>query len=114
MARPEPRRLILDCGSKALAAERLSPRSQTYGFVIDHPELAVDRLFEEHAVVSSKEPTDLALGSQLRVVPNHSCATTNLHSRMLVLEDGEISDVWPVDARGWSVTSPAPGSDSSA
>jgi len=35
-------------------------------------------------------------------VPNHSCATTNLHSRMFVLEDGEISDAWAVDARGWS------------
>jgi D-serine deaminase-like pyridoxal phosphate-dependent protein len=104
VARPEPDRLILDCGSKALAAERLSPRSQTYGFVIDHPELAVERLYEEHAVVSSTEPTDIALGSRLRVVPNHSCATTNLHNRMLVLEDGEICDAWAVDARGWSAS----------
>jgi D-serine deaminase-like pyridoxal phosphate-dependent protein len=94
--------LILDCGSKALAAERLSPRSQTYGFVVNHPELAVERLYEEHAVVNSTEPTDIALGSRLRVVPNHSCATTNLHNKMLVLEHGEISDAWAVDARGWS------------
>jgi D-serine deaminase-like pyridoxal phosphate-dependent protein len=104
VARPLPDRLILDCGSKALAAERLSPRSQTYGFVIDHPELAVERLYEEHAVASSTEPTDIALGSRLRVVPNHSCATTNLHDTMLVLEDGEIADAWAVDARGWSAS----------
>jgi D-serine deaminase-like pyridoxal phosphate-dependent protein len=101
VARPASRRLILDCGSKALAAERLSPRSLTYGVVLDHPELAVERLFEEHAVLTSTDPTEIPLGARLRVVPNHSCATTNLHSRMFVIEDDEISDVWTVDARGW-------------
>jgi len=103
VARPDPHRLILDCGSKALAAERLSPRSTTFGFVVDHPELTVERLFEEHAVVTSAEPTEIALGERLRVVPNHSCATTNLHTRMLVVEGGEIADAWAVDARGWGI-----------
>jgi D-serine deaminase-like pyridoxal phosphate-dependent protein len=101
VARPDERRLILDCGSKALAAERLSPRSQTFGFVVDHPELAIERLFEEHAIVTAEEPIAVPLGTRLRVVPNHACATINLHSRMLVTEDGEVADVWSIDARGW-------------
>jgi D-serine deaminase-like pyridoxal phosphate-dependent protein len=101
VARPDPRRLILDCGSKALAAERLSPRSTTFGFVRDHPELSVQRLFEEHAIVTSDEPIGIPIGARLQVVPNHSCATANLHSRILVAEGGEIVDVWAVTARGW-------------
>jgi D-serine deaminase-like pyridoxal phosphate-dependent protein len=101
LSRPDPRRLILDCGSKALAAERLTPKTIAFGLVAGHPELVVERLYEEHAIVTSPEPTDIALGSRLRVVPNHSCATTNLHDRVHVIDDGEIVDVWSVDARGW-------------
>ncbi|HZR92957.1 MAG TPA: alanine racemase [Gaiellaceae bacterium] len=102
LARPDPRRLILDSGSKALAAERLTARSRGFGLVAGHPELTVERLYEEHAVVTSPEPIQLPLGSRLRVVPNHACTTVNLHERMLVVESGEVVDVWPVDARGWT------------
>jgi D-serine deaminase-like pyridoxal phosphate-dependent protein len=101
LSRPDPRRLILDCGSKALAAERLTPRTVAFGLVAGHPELVVERLYEEHAIVTSAEPTAIPLGSRLHVVPNHSCATTNLHERVHVVENGEIADVWNVDARGW-------------
>jgi len=102
VARPDERRLILDCGSKALAAERLSPKSQTFGFVVDHPELEVERLFEEHAIVTADDPIEITLGTRLRVVPNHACATINLHSRILVTEGRAVADVWSIDARGWS------------
>ena len=101
VSKPKENRAILDCGSKALAAERLTPRSTTFGFVASHPELSVDRLYEEHAIVTAAEPTALAVGDRVRVVPNHACATTNLHERMHILEDGEVADVWNVDARGW-------------
>lgn len=104
VARPDPRRVILDCGSKSLAAERLIPRTQTLGLVAGHPELAVERLFEEHAIVTAEEPTDLPLGARLRVIPNHACTTANLHAHMLVVEGEEVADVWSVDARGWDVS----------
>jgi D-serine deaminase-like pyridoxal phosphate-dependent protein len=102
VSKPQESRVILDCGSKALAAERLTPRTTTFGFVHSHPELSVDRLYEEHAIVTTTEPTTLSVGDRVRVVPNHACATTNLHELMHVLEDGEVADVWNVDARGWS------------
>lgn len=102
VARPSTNRIILDCGSKALAAEKLSLRSPGYGLVLGHPELLVDRLYEEHAIVTSEEPIEITLGEQLRVVPNHACACANLHERMLVLENGSVADVWSIDARGWN------------
>jgi D-serine deaminase-like pyridoxal phosphate-dependent protein len=112
VSRPDPRRLILDCGSKALAAERLTMRSPGFGLVAGHPELIVERLFEEHAIITSPEPVEIPLGTRLRVIPNHSCATVNLHSRMLVLDGDDVADVWAVDARGWDVsvtqTEPSP------
>ena len=107
VARPDSRRVILDCGSKALAAERPSPRLRTFGLVAGHPELAVERLFEKHAIATADEPTDIRLGARLRVIPNHACATANLHTHMLVVEGEEVADVWSVDARGWDVSSAA-------
>ncbi|MDQ3890079.1 MAG: alanine racemase [Actinomycetota bacterium] len=101
VSRPDPRRLILDAGSKALAAERLTPLTPGFGFVLGHPELVVERLFEEHAIVVSEAPSDVSIGARLRIVPNHACACANLHERMLVVSDGAVEDVWPVDARGW-------------
>jgi D-serine deaminase-like pyridoxal phosphate-dependent protein len=101
VARPTPQRLILDCGSKALAAERLNPRSTTFGLIPGHPELALERVFEEHAIVTAQEPVNIPIGTRLRVIPNHSCATANLHSRMLITGEGEVVDVWTIDGRGW-------------
>ncbi len=101
VSRPDPRRLILDCGSKALAAEVMSPLTSGFGFVIGYDELLVERLMEEHAIVTSEDPIEIPIGARLRVVPNHSCVTANLHKRMLVLEKGEVADVWTVDAQGW-------------
>ena len=102
VARPTERRLILDTGSKALAAEQLSPRSPGFGFVLGHPELLVERLYEEHAIVTSKEPSAVPIGERLAVVPNHACACVNLHERMLVVDDGDVVDAWTIDARGWT------------
>jgi D-serine deaminase-like pyridoxal phosphate-dependent protein len=103
VSRPDPQRVILDCGSKALANERLNPRATTLGVVRGHPELRVERLFEEQAIAVG-DPGELAIGDRVRVVPNHACAAVNLFDRMLVVEDGAVVDVWPVDARGWSGT----------
>jgi D-serine deaminase-like pyridoxal phosphate-dependent protein len=101
VSRPDPLRVILDSGSKALAAERLSPHTDGFGLVPGFPELRVERLFEEHAILKSETPVALPVGARVRVIPNHSCATVNLHERMLIVEGFEVVDVWPVDARGW-------------
>ena len=100
-SRPAPDRLIIDAGSKALAAERLTALTAGFGEVVGHPELTVARLYEEQGIVTSAEPCAIPTGARLRVVPNHSCAAANLHDRMLVEDDGAIVDVWPVAFRGW-------------
>jgi D-serine deaminase-like pyridoxal phosphate-dependent protein len=109
MSRPSPTRVILDCGSKALAAERMSDLTKTFGAVVGHPHLRVDRLFEEHAIIESDRPVAVELGSRLRVIPNHACTAANLHAHMLVTSDGAVVDEWLLDARGWDWSrAPAP------
>jgi D-serine deaminase-like pyridoxal phosphate-dependent protein len=101
-SRPAPGRVILDCGSKALAAERMNAASGTFGAVVGHPELRVERLFEEHAILESDAPVDVPVGARLRVIPNHACTAANLHDEMLVVDDGTVEDRWTLDARGWA------------
>jgi D-serine deaminase-like pyridoxal phosphate-dependent protein len=100
-SRPAPERLILDAGSKALAAERLSTLTPGLGQIEGHPGLRVDRLYEEQAIVHSDEACEIPVGARLRVVPNHACAAANLHSEMLVVERDVVVDVWPVAIREW-------------
>ena len=100
-SRPAADRLILDSGSKALAAERLSTLTPGFGMIEGHPGLRVDRLYEEQAIVHSGAPCDIPVGARLRVVPNHACAAANLHSQMLVVQDGTVVDAWPVATREW-------------
>jgi D-serine deaminase-like pyridoxal phosphate-dependent protein len=101
VARPDAQRLILDCGSKALAAERLTTLSPGLGLVAGEDDLVVGRLFEEHAVVEAAEPSTIPVGARLRVIPNHACASVNLHERMLITEGEGVVDEWRIAARGW-------------
>jgi D-serine deaminase-like pyridoxal phosphate-dependent protein len=101
VARPDQQRLILDCGSKALAAERLTTLSPGLGLVAGQDDLVVGRLFEEHAVVEAAEPSTIPVGGRLRVIPNHACASANLHERMLITEGQDVVDEWRIAARGW-------------
>ena len=99
VSRPTPDRIILDAGSKAIAAERLTPRAPGFALVRGLPGLHVERLYEEQAIV--RGDSDLNVGDRVQVVPNHACAAVNLHDELLVVEHAEVLDVWPVDARGW-------------
>lgn len=103
-SRPAPDRLILDSGSKALAAERLTGLTPGFGVVEDHPELRVERLYEEQAIVYADEPSHIPVGARVRIIPNHACAAANLHSRMLVVDDETVVDAWPVATREWRET----------
>jgi D-serine deaminase-like pyridoxal phosphate-dependent protein len=100
IGRPDPRRVILDAGSKALSAERLTPRAPGFGLVLGHPELTIERLYEQHAIVGAPLPTRLRVGERVRIVPNHACTTANLHRRALVAQGADVVDVWSIGAAG--------------
>jgi D-serine deaminase-like pyridoxal phosphate-dependent protein len=102
VAHPSPRRLILDAGSKAVSVEQMSSRTSGFGIVRGWPGLRITRLFEEQAIVDVEDGTGIpAVGDRVHVIPNHACTTVNLHDEMIVVDDDELVDVWPVDARGW-------------
>jgi D-serine deaminase-like pyridoxal phosphate-dependent protein len=77
---------------------------QGYGLVCDLagrpiPDLIVLGANQEHGIVaqrpgSSHPPPDLAIGTRLRVLPNHACATAAQYDRYHVVRDGAIVAEW--------------------
>ncbi len=64
-------------------------------------DLAVDRLSEEHAVVTvSSGSTPLEPGHIVRVLPNHACPVSNLVDCVRLVEGREVVETMPVAARG--------------
>jgi D-serine deaminase-like pyridoxal phosphate-dependent protein len=93
-------RLIVDAGSKALASDRPDWASG-FGRCVEHPDARIIALSEHHATMlfSGGHPTP-ALGTRLRIVPNHVCTAVNLVDDLIAVDDDGAEEVWPVAARG--------------
>jgi len=99
--------LIVDAGWMALSRDRGTQRQALdcgFGLVCDVEgrildDLQVMETNQEHGLVSrrSQAPVDLArfpIGSKLRVLPNHACATAAQHGRYHVLAGGQAVEEW--------------------
>ncbi|MBS1301724.1 alanine racemase [Loktanella sp. SALINAS62] len=100
VSRPTALRAVLDAGSKALTSDLLG--FADYGIIPALPGARIVSLSEEHAVVDLTDCTALLpqVGTQLRIVPNHTCVVSNLFDRMVFHRDGIVTRVLPVAARG--------------
>jgi D-serine deaminase-like pyridoxal phosphate-dependent protein len=105
--------LITDAGWMAMSRDRgtsSQPVDQGYGVVCDVSgapagELIVAEANQEHGIVARRDggPIDFArypIGSRLRILPNHACATAAQFGEYHVLRDGRPSEVWERFA-GW-------------
>lgn len=99
VSRPTESRIVLDAGSKALAAD-LCP-APGHGHVVEYPDAVLTGLSEEHAVADvSACATAPEIGERVRIVPNHVCVVSNLFDRVHLTDDGETVEAIPVAARG--------------
>jgi D-serine deaminase-like pyridoxal phosphate-dependent protein len=90
-------RAVLDAGSKALSADLRVDRLEGHGIVLGRRGVRVERLNEEHAVLTGGDLP--RLGERVVVVPAHACTTVNLHPELLYA--GATQHWEPVSARGW-------------
>ncbi|MBV8518632.1 MAG: alanine racemase [Acidobacteria bacterium] len=102
---PERQSLIVDAGalalSKDLGPDHIDPRFG-YGLVCDlelRPlPMTLIALSQEHGKVRTE--MHVPVGTQVRIIPNHSCLTAALFDTYHVVDGGELVDAWkPV--RGW-------------
>ncbi|MGF6282841.1 alanine racemase [Pseudomonas silensiensis] len=105
--------IITDAGWMALSRDRGTARQtvdQGYGVVCDAAGQPMDDLIvsstnQEHGIISSRagtlEPESLLpLGTLLRILPNHACATSAQHGGYHVFSEGRSLGYWP-RITGW-------------
>jgi D-serine deaminase-like pyridoxal phosphate-dependent protein len=100
------RYFVTDAGSKSLTSDSgVHGMTGTKGFGAAYPEdrylspdhrLRVDGLSEEHGKLARTD-FDLAIGSRVRIIPNHSCPVANLAQQLVIVQGGTITQ-WPIDA----------------
>jgi D-serine deaminase-like pyridoxal phosphate-dependent protein len=104
VSRPARDLAIIDGGSKTFATD-VAPGTEPlnlegYGHIVGYPDAVLERLTEEHGMLSVDEDCDLQVGDTVQVIPNHICSTVNLHDAVyLVGEDGAVEETL-VAARG--------------
>ncbi len=105
--------IIVDAGWMALSSDRGTAEQavdQYLGLVCDvqgQPlsDLVVLAANQEHGIIavrpgSSAQLPDLPIGSRLRILPNHACATSAQHQSYFVTEEGQPIEQWP-RFNGW-------------
>ena len=84
---------------------------QGYGLVCDAAGVPVGDVIvrecnQEHGIIAARAPgarmnlERFPIGSQLRILPNHACATAAQFDRYAVLADGAVAATWP-RFNGW-------------
>lgn len=99
--------IIVDAGWMAMSRDRGTAGQavdQGYGIVCDASGQVIEDLLmvatnQEHGILAmrsgSRRPLpDLPLGTLLRVLPNHACATGAQFDRYHVLRGGKLAEVW--------------------
>jgi D-serine deaminase-like pyridoxal phosphate-dependent protein len=95
-----PERAVVDAGSKTLSSDK-TPARPGFGYVVGHEQAVIDRLSEEHGVVLLPGgETGLGVGERVEIIPNHICPAVNLMEELVIVNDGRVTDTWPVAARG--------------
>jgi threo-3-hydroxy-D-aspartate ammonia-lyase len=103
--------MIVDAGWMAMSRDRGTQSQavdQGYGLVCTQEGAAIDELVlsganQEHGIVSCRSGAlpaeDFAnrfpIGSRLRVLPNHACATAAQHEQYHVVQEGQVMATWP-------------------
>jgi D-serine deaminase-like pyridoxal phosphate-dependent protein len=97
-----PGQVVIDAGTKALGREPIRvSEGGGYGALLDHPEVSVVRMSEEHGILDISDSLwRPVVGEQVRIVPNHACIVTHLFDAMLGVRGEIVETWWHVGARG--------------
>jgi D-serine deaminase-like pyridoxal phosphate-dependent protein len=104
VSRPRPDLAIIDGGSKTFATDvqpKVAPLGLVgFGHVVGDPNAVLERVTEEHGMLSVDEGSDLRVGDTVEIIPNHVCSTVNLHDEAYVQDAGGSTEKVRVAARG--------------
>lgn len=92
ISRPQPERVVLDCGVKKLSAERgLSTVKSVEG-------VEMRALHAEHCLLEITQPNvRLEVGQTIELWVHYSDATVSLHDRMFGVRNGRVEDTFQIE-----------------
>jgi D-serine deaminase-like pyridoxal phosphate-dependent protein len=86
--------VVLDCGRKVVGIDFVTPP------LVKFPEAEIRYYAEEHCLADFPGTPPLGLGDTAEVMAGYGPTTVNLHDVFHVVENGVVTDIWPVDPRG--------------
>jgi D-serine deaminase-like pyridoxal phosphate-dependent protein len=96
--RPELGMALVDAGSKTFSSDK-TPNG-LMGLWYDGRDIHIKRCSEEHGHVTGSQVDELRVGERVQIVPAHVCTAVNLADEVMVVRDGQVVDIWCIDARG--------------
>lgn len=98
VSKPNDNRLIIDAGSKTLAADVFWHGG--HGHIRGQENVVIKSLSEEHGTVEIHGQTNLAIGDVIEIIPNHICPAINLANEMYGFRNGMLERMVPISGRG--------------
>ena len=94
---------IIDAGLKAMSSDTIATAG-SLGIVCDPAGRPLEGVAfsdgnEEHGFLTGPRAHTLAVGDQVRVIPNHACGTVNMFHRLYALDQGGVRAEWAISAR---------------
>ena len=86
--------VVLDCGRKAVGIDFVTPP------LVKHREAEIRYYAEEHCLADFPGTPPLDLGERAEVMAGYGPTTVNLHDVFHVVENGVVTEIWPVNPRG--------------
>jgi D-serine deaminase-like pyridoxal phosphate-dependent protein len=86
--------IVLDCGRKAIGIDFALPT------LVEYPFYQARAFAEEHALFDVDERCPLTVGGTAELIPGYAPTTVNLYDAYHVVENGVVSDIWPIIPRG--------------
>ncbi|AGP52304.1 DSD1 family PLP-dependent enzyme [Streptomyces rapamycinicus] len=111
--RPEYGWIVTDGGWMAMSRDRgtaAQPKDQGYGLVTDLtgrtiPGLVMSAASQEHGTITARDGAalpDLPIGTRLRILPNHACATAAQHRGYHVIDSSRTAADAPAVQAVWN------------
>ncbi len=86
--------IVFDAGRKSIGIDFVQP------YMASHPEWQARYFAEEHALFDVDESCTIQRNDVVELLPGYAPTTVNLYDAYHVVEQGVVTDIWPVVPRG--------------
>jgi D-serine deaminase-like pyridoxal phosphate-dependent protein len=94
-SRPNPARIVLDAGKKAMSGDAALPRA------LNLDDVRALRLSAEHTTIELDSQSDWPrIGDKVELVVGYSDTTVHLHEQIVAVRGNQVEAIWNVAARG--------------